>query len=83
MLENKSIVVNENEYRLSIIKSANETYKVFLSDCHSQFSTERTFYDIKELKKYLRNWIIQSHFINDPEARIFKELESWDGVINI
>ena len=88
MLENKLIVVNENKYRLTIKRKLARTgrfyfYKAYLSDINSQFTISRIFNNSTQLEKGLKSWIIEADIFNDPEARIFKELESWDGVINI
>ena len=88
MLENKRIVVGEEEYRLTIKRKLARTgrfyfYKAYLSDINSQFTTEKTFHNLTELKDDLRNWIIRANHMNDPEERLFEDLRRWDGVIEV
>ena len=89
MLENKQITIGNRQYRLTIKKEmryvygTRNVYVCYLSDVDSQFTVNKVFKDVEELEKGLRVWIMQSDILNDPEARIFKQLEKWDGVINI
>lgn len=88
MIENKHIQIGDNSYRLTIEKkrlpySGTIGYVAYLSDVDSQFTTNKIFKSLEELERELRVWIMQSDILNDPEARIFKQLEKWDGVINV
>lgn len=88
MIENKRIQVGDNQYRLSIEKTklpftVDLGYVVYLSDVNSQFSTEGKFFSAKQINDNLNEWLIQADLLNDPETRIFQQLEEWDGVVRI
>ena len=89
MLENKQITIGNRQYRLTIKKEVRYAYGErfmyvgYLSDVESQFTVNKVFKDVEELEKGLRVWIMQSDILNDPEARIFKRLEKWDGVVHL
>lgn len=87
-LENKQIIIGEKEYRLTITKKRLQYtgiigYRAFLSDVNSQYTHTKSFDNANQLNKGLRAWIIQADILNDPESRVFEELQRWDGVINI
>lgn len=87
LLENKYIVVDDNQYRLTIEqeyrrKIGRVAYVAYLSDVNSQYTTSAVFVSIKDLENELRKWIIKADGFNNPEARVFETIRRWDGVIN-
>lgn len=88
MLENKQIVIGDKEYRLTIEKerlpyTSEIGFKAYLSDVNSQYTNEKYFKSTSHLEKDLKNWIIQSDLLNNPETRFFNTLKDWDGVVHI
>ncbi len=81
MLENKRILILDNEYRLSIIKNYEGSYEAHLSDYNSAFSAERTFFSHEGFEDRLINWIKEMNAYNNPELRVFAQLKQWNGVI--
>lgn len=87
MLENKQIIVGDNEYRLTIFKGLNisnshpTVYKAHLSDVNSQFTASRKFSNLQELEVGLQEWIARSDSLNNPEVRVFEHIRQWDGVV--
>ncbi|WP_368652397.1 hypothetical protein AB4Y30_11600 [Ornithinibacillus sp. 4-3] len=82
MVENKHILVGNNSYRLTILKYIND-YTAYLSDVNSQFSVSRRFRKNELNPNTLEKWIVDSNYMNDPEARFFEHLNEWDGVIAV
>jgi len=87
MLENKQITIGNRQYRLTIKKEiryaygTRNVYVCYLSDVDSQFSISRVFGNLKQLERGLELWIVEADIFNDPESRVFKKIEQWDGVI--
>ena len=87
MLENKRVLIDDREYRLTIKKEiryaygTRNVYVCYLSDVDSQFSISRVFGNLKQLERGLELWIVEADIFNDPESRVFKKIEQWDGVI--
>lgn len=86
LLENKHIIIGENQYRLTIEKKRLPYksvigYVAYLSDVDSPYSNQRTFETIRQLEAGLNAWIIESDLLNDPEKAVIQQLHDWDGVI--
>lgn len=86
MIENKQIIVGDNEYRLTIKRERlpygnNIGFKAYLSDINSQFTASRNFSNLQELEVGLQEWIARSDTLNNPEARVFEHIRQWDGVV--
>ena len=83
MLENKQIIIGDNEYRLTIEKDGFNHYYAYLSDFNSPYTEEAEFYGIYQLKKKLKGWIIGAHLNNNQEKKLFEKLNEWDGVLEV
>lgn len=88
LLENKHIVIGENQYRLTIEKKRLPYtgvigYVGYLSDIDSQYTNQRAFDTVQHLEAGLRTWIKESNLLNNPERSVIQQLQDWDGVIEV
>lgn len=80
MIENKHIQVEDNNYRLTILKYIDD-YTAYLSAVDNQFSVTRRFNKNELTPGNLNEWITNSDRMNNPETSFFEQLNKWDGVV--